>query len=118
EGANPSVRDARAADLPAYAGTPDAMAGSCGTSLTAGIESGLLCAGAASVWGLALDTRCRLVVAFPTVENDGPGANPGTFVATQHSGPTVCGDDIENGAVRLSLGRVTGISAGRPAVRV
>jgi hypothetical protein len=118
EATSPDVRDARVADLPAYAGTPDAMAGSCGTGIASGIESGLLCAGAARVWGLALDTRCRLVVAFPTVRNDGPGSNPGTFVATQDSGPTVCGEDLPSGTVRLVLGRLTGVATGKLAVRV
>jgi hypothetical protein len=118
EAASPAVRAARVADLPAYAGTPDAMAGSCGTGIASEVESGLLCAGAASVWGLALDTRCRLVVAFPTVGNDGPGSNPGTFVATQDAGPTVCGEDLPSGTVRLVLGRLTGVAKGKLAVRV
>jgi hypothetical protein len=118
ESTHPDVRDARVVDLPAYAGTADAMAGSCGTGLVAGLESGLLCGGAASVWGLALDTRCRLVVAFPTEANDGPGADPGTFVATQQAGPSVCGDDIQPSAVHLVLGHVTGLATGRLAVRL
>ena len=117
EDAQPVVKEARVADLPAYSGTPDAMAGSCGTRLTNGIESGLLCEGAASVWGLALDVRCRLVVAFPTVANDGPGSDPGTFVATQHAGPSVCGEDLPLGTVRLVLGKLQR-RAGQPFVKV
>jgi hypothetical protein len=118
EETHPDVTDARVADLPAYAGTADAMAGSCGTGPTSGLQSGLLCQGAASVWGLALDVHCRLVVAFPTVANDGPGSDAGTFVATQHAGPTVCGEDLPLGTVRLVLGRLQRRAGRRLVVRV
>jgi hypothetical protein len=118
EDASPQIVDSRVADIPAYAASPDAMAGSCGTRLTAGIESGLLCEGAANVWGLAVDSSCRLVVAFPTVDNDGPGADPGTFIATQRSGPTVCGEPLPLGAVRLRIGRLQRGPGRRLAVRI
>jgi hypothetical protein len=103
ESSAPQVRRVRVADVPAYTATPSEMAGACRSGPARAADT-LLCPKASDNWGLGLDIRCRLVVVFPTVASDTPGSVPGTFVATQSGGPTVCNQDegaLAPGAVRL-----------------
>jgi hypothetical protein len=88
---SPSVAESPVSDIPAYAQSPNAMGGSCSSGPLAGLQNGFLCNRASDDWGLALDSRCLLTVAFPTVANDAPGADPGTFVSTQTTGSRACG---------------------------
>jgi hypothetical protein len=89
---SPKVVESRVSGIPAYAQSPNDMGGSCASGPLAGLENGLACDRATDDWGLAFDSRCLLTVVFPTVKNDAPGADPGTFVSTQTSGSRVCGD--------------------------
>ncbi len=87
---SPQVIEARVSEIPAYAQSADAMGGSCSTGPLSGLENGLTCDRASDDWGVALDSGCRLTVAFPTVAGDAPGADAGTFVATQSGGSRPC----------------------------
>jgi hypothetical protein len=88
----PRVAESSVSDIPAYAQSPNAMGGSCSSGPLSGLENGLTCDRASDDWGLALDPRCQLTVVFPTVKNDAPGADAGTFVSTQVGGSKPCGD--------------------------
>ncbi|MEA2412356.1 MAG: repeat-like domain [Thermoleophilaceae bacterium] len=92
----PSVVDSHVSDIPAYAQSPNAMGGSCASGPLAGLQNGFACSRASDDWGLALDSQCFLTVAFPTVKNDAPGANEGTFVSTQTGGSRACGASSPN----------------------
>jgi hypothetical protein len=89
-GAAPKVVEAPVSDIPAYAQSPNAMGGSCAQGPLAGLENGLACDRASDDWGIALDPQCLLTVSFPTVANDAPGSDAGTFVSTQTSGSRAC----------------------------
>jgi hypothetical protein len=89
--ASPKVVDSSVSAIPAYAQSPNAMGGSCASGPLAGLQNGFTCSRASDDWGLALDSQCLLTVAFPTVMNDAPGADAGTFVATQTAGSRACG---------------------------
>jgi hypothetical protein len=89
--ASPKVVESSVSPIPAYAQSPNDMGGSCASGPLAGLENGLACDRATDDWGLAFDSRCLLTVVFPTVKNDAPGSNPGTFASTQTGGSRVCG---------------------------
>jgi hypothetical protein len=88
----PAVVESSVSDIPAYAQSPNAMGGSCSSGPLAGLENGLACDRASDDWGIALDAQCLLTVTFPTVKNDAPGADAGTFVSTQVGGSRACGN--------------------------
>src|SRR5205085_4024902 len=88
---SPQIVDAQVSAIPAYAQSPNAMGGSCSSGPLSGLENGFLCDRATDDWGIALDSQCFLTVAFPTVKNDAPGSDPGTFVSTQTGGSRACG---------------------------
>src|SRR6185503_17152333 len=112
--AQPHVTDQRVSDVPAYKWTASEMMGICGTpSPVQGVENGVACPRSTDVWGITLDSRCRVSIAWPTsasaagngivtgkLPSSGeappgstaglPGADPGTFVTTQTGGPDVC----------------------------
>ena len=92
------------------------MMGVCGAPTPVqGVQNGVACPRSTDVWGLALDSSCRAMMAWPTSaaksgngivtgklpqngappgSTDGlPGASPGTFVTTQVGGPDLCGAD-------------------------
>lgn len=87
----PAVVESSVSDIPAYAQSPNAMGGSCSSGPLSGLENGLSCDRASDDWGIALDSQCLLTVTFPTVKNDAPGADAGTFVSTQIAGSRACG---------------------------
>jgi hypothetical protein len=88
--ASPKVVESSVSGIPAYAQSPNAMGGSCASGPLAGLQNGFTCDRASDDWGLALDPQCQLTVAFPTVKNDAPGADAGTFVSTQTTGSRAC----------------------------
>jgi hypothetical protein len=88
---SPQIVDAQVSGIPAYAQSPNAMGGSCSSGPLSGLENGFLCDRATDDWGIALDSQCFLTVTFPTVKNDAPGSDPGTFVSTQTGGARACG---------------------------
>jgi hypothetical protein len=88
---SPRVSETPVSDIPAYAQSPNAMGGSCASGPLAGLQNGFTCSRASDDWGLALDPQCRITVAFPTVKNDAPGSDEGTFVSTQSGGSRPCG---------------------------
>jgi hypothetical protein len=74
------------------------MMGACGSGPAAGVQNGFLCNRSTDVWGVALDSNCRLEVTWPAVGGTGGPPDPpssttnaGTYEATQAGGPTVCG---------------------------
>ena len=85
---SPQVVASQVSGIPAYAQSPNAMGGSCSSGPVSGLENGFLCDRATDDWGIALDARCFLTVTFPTVKNDAPGADPGTFVTQRCSTQT------------------------------
>ena len=88
---SPSVAASQVSDIPAYAQSPNDMGGSCSSGPLSGLENGFICDRASDDWGLALDSQCNLTVVFPTVKNDAPGSDEGTFVSTQSGGSRACG---------------------------
>jgi hypothetical protein len=110
--ASPHVTDQQISQIPAYKWTASEMMGICGAPTPVqGIQNGLQCPRSTDVWGIALDSQCRVSVAWPTyappggsgggiVSNGGPppgstaglpNAIRGTFVTTQTGGPDLCG---------------------------
>jgi hypothetical protein len=113
---HPHVTDQQVSDIPAYKWTASEMMGICGAPTPVqGVQNGVACPRSTDVWGLALDSSCRAMVAWPTsasasgngivtgkLPQNGappgstaglPGADPGTFVTTQVGGPDLCGND-------------------------
>jgi hypothetical protein len=109
--ASPPIADSQVSGIPAYAQSPNAMGGSCASGPLAGLQNGVVCNRASDDWGLALDPACRLTVAFPTVQNDAPGSDVGTFVSTQTDGSRPCGQPP------ASAGATPGAESGPPALR-
>jgi hypothetical protein len=52
------------------------------------------CSRSTDVWGIALDSECRVSITWPTGSSSRttgvPGASPGTYVTTQKGGRTLC----------------------------
>jgi hypothetical protein len=113
--AQPHVTDQKVADIPAYRWTASQMMGLCSDpSPVQGVENGTACSRSTDVWGIALDSSCRVSIAWPTSATKAsngivtgklpngsaaappgstaglPGADPGTFVTTQTGGPGLC----------------------------
>ena len=108
---SPGVVESRVSDIPAYSQSPDAMGGSCAEGPLSGPQNGFLCDRATDDWGLALDPGCLLTVAFPTVPNNAPGADGGTFVSTQTAGSRPCNTPGS------ATGGLPTTEAGPPALR-
>jgi len=87
----PRVEETQVSPIPAYAQSANAMGGSCSSGPEPGLENGFACDRASDDWALGIDSACRLTVVFPTVKNDAPGSDAGTFASTQRSGDTPCG---------------------------
>ncbi len=87
----PKIRETLVSKIPTYDGTASELMGACGSGPAQGVENGFACDRSTDVWGIALDRRCSMMVAWPTVKNKAKGTNPGTFVSTQKSGPRLCG---------------------------
>jgi hypothetical protein len=111
---SPTVAESQVSAIPAYAQSPNAMGGSCAEGPLSGLQNGLVCDRATDDWGLAMDSQCRLTVAFPTVKNDAPGADAGTFVSTQTGGSRACGTP----AVPASPGGGIGSRALRRRIKI
>jgi hypothetical protein len=90
QAAKPGLTSVRLSSTPTYTGTASELMGACAEGPAAGAENGLVCSRSTDVWGITLDNECRAIVTWPTVQNDAPGSDPGTFAATQTKGTTVC----------------------------
>jgi BNR repeat-like domain len=114
---SPHVTDQQISQIPAYKWTASEMMGICGAPTPVqGVQNGTSCPRSTDVWGVALDSQCRVSVAWPTYapppSSGGivtgklpgatnappagssyglPNATPGTFVTTQTGGPDLCG---------------------------
>ena len=95
--AAPPIIEQRLSPLPTYTGTASDLMGACDHDAgdpTAGIQNGLGCDRSSDVWGVTLDSACRLVTTWhlsgDTALNDADPQNGGTYVATQTSGTTLC----------------------------
>jgi hypothetical protein len=116
----PQIVDSQVSGIPAYAQSPNAMGGSCSSGPLSGLENGFLCDRATDDWGIALDAQCFLTVTFPTVKNDVPGSDPGTFVSTQTGGSRACGEaapatPVDLGPPKLRRRLLIGHLGGRAA---
>jgi hypothetical protein len=115
---SPQIVESQVSGIPAYAQSPNAMGGSCSSGPLSGLENGLVCDRATDDWGIALDSQCFLTVTFPTVKNDAPGSDPGTFVSTQSGGSRACGAAPANPALPLPAGTPAGTTeVGPPKLR-
>jgi hypothetical protein len=113
-GGHPHVSDQQVADVPAYRWTASEMMGVCSDPTPVqGVENGTACPRSTDVWGITLDSSCRVSLTWPTsasaagngivtgkLPSDGaappgstaglPGAQAGTWVTTQTGGPDLC----------------------------
>jgi hypothetical protein len=107
----PRFSDQKAADVPAYRWTAAEMMGICGAEGPAqGVENGLACSRSTDVWGITLDSACRVSIAWPTkgdefAKGNGgtkelPNSQAGTFVSTQTAGPDLCSGNATPGGTQ------------------
>jgi BNR repeat protein len=100
--ATPAFSDQKVSDVPAYRWTASEMMGICGAEGPAqGVENGLACSRSTDVWGITLDSACRVSITWTTKGdefangNGGtkelPGSQAATFVSTQTGGSDLCG---------------------------
>jgi hypothetical protein len=87
-GSHPHLATRQASPIPAYTGTASKLMGACGEGPAEGVENGFACGRATDVWGVALDHRGHLTIAWPTVKNQVPHSAPATYVSTQTGGPS------------------------------
>jgi hypothetical protein len=94
---SPQITERRLSSLPTYTGTASDLMGACdhdATDPTAGVVNGFECDRSSDVWGVTLDSACRLVTTWhlsgDTTLNDADPQNGGSYVATQTGGTTVC----------------------------
>ncbi len=85
--AKPAITSRAVGAPSAYSGTAQTLMGQCGSGPTAGLQGGLTCGRAVDNYGLAIDRVGRLLVVWSAAANPGPGAEAGTFVTVQRSGP-------------------------------
>jgi hypothetical protein len=98
-GPTPHVVDQEVSPVPTHKWTASEMMGICGSPTPVqGVENGLACDRSTDVWGITLDSSCRLSIVWPTAgrNQDGetskvPGSAPGTYVSTQTGGSPLCG---------------------------
>jgi hypothetical protein len=86
----PHLREVVLAPFPSYTGTATALAGACGSGPLGGLQQGVTCPRAADNFGMVVDATCRIVVAWPAIENAADGTHPGTWVSQQIAGDRVC----------------------------
>lgn len=94
-GPKPTSTSVRLSEVPAYRGTASQLMGACASpGPLQGVENGFACGRSADVWGIALDTSCRVVVTWPSVSattDRALGAQvDATWVDWQSGGPTLC----------------------------
>ncbi|MFL5896407.1 MAG: sialidase family protein [Thermoleophilaceae bacterium] len=101
---SPQISELRLSDIPTYTGTASELMGACDQDQndpSQGVQNGTACTRSTDVWGIALDSQCRLVTTWPVAKagtlNDASGDQAGTYVATQTGGPTVC-QSLKGGA--------------------
>lgn len=82
---HPSFSRLKVSDIPTYTGTASELMGVCDNP-----GGGFTCPRSTDVWGIDLDLRCKLMIAWPTTANDAEGSRPGTYVSTQTGGKPVC----------------------------
>ncbi|MDQ3879129.1 MAG: glycoside hydrolase [Actinomycetota bacterium] len=88
---HPSFRTVRVSGVPTYTGTASELMGACTSgNPVSGVVNGFTCGRSTDVWGITLGAKCTLTITWPTVANDAPGADPGTFVSVQRKGAHVC----------------------------
>lgn len=92
----PHIVETRLSEIPTYRWTASEMMGACGSGPAAGVQNGFQCDRSTDVWGIALDTHCRVIVTWPVETHTRGGATQdaktteGTYVAVQTQGPTLC----------------------------
>jgi len=101
--AHPHVTRRRVSAIPTYTGTASELMGACKQDPLAGVENGFVCTRSPDVFGVALDRRCRLTIAWPTRDMNAYAADQGdkryrikgnkvgTFASTQNGGTALCG---------------------------
>src|SRR4051794_31516466 len=88
------VNDYEVSPVAAYTWSAENMMGLCSdpNDPTGGVQNGVNCDRSTDVWGLALDSACRLTVTWPVTKPHN-AANPndaGTWVSTQTGGDALC----------------------------
>ncbi len=89
--AKPTVQVTQLSKVPTYDGTAAQLMGQCAdpTNPVAGVENGFLCNRSTDVYGVTMDERGYFFVVWPSVGNSGDGAESGTWVSSQLSGPSL-----------------------------
>lgn len=89
--AHPSFRTVRVSKVPTYTGTASQLMGACTSgNPVSGVVNGFTCNRSTDVWGITLGVKCTLTITWPSVPNQAPGSDPGTFVSVQRKGAHVC----------------------------
>jgi hypothetical protein len=89
--AAPHITTLRVSPIPAYSGTASELMGACTNgNPVSGVINGFTCNRSTDVWGIALDLHCKLTITWPTIHNEAPKSDPGTFVSTQRKGAHLC----------------------------
>ena len=88
----PTVTTQQVSAVPAYAGTASDLMGWCDANAQ---QTGAPCNRSSDVWGVALDSACRLIVSWPSLSattDPTLGASvDATWVSAQSGGTPVCG---------------------------
>lgn len=117
--ATPTFTTVQLSGVPTYSGTAAVLMAQCGSGPAQGVENGFTCSRSADVYGITVDKRGYAGVVWPAVSSAGDGADAGTYVAFQHSGPslfkgTVSGSRGSAGPRSGGAGSTSGGRSGLP----
>ena len=70
--------------------TASELMGACSTAPGSGVSNAAECTRSADLFGIALRSDCRVVVAWAAIKNDAPGSTQATLVSSQVGGPMLC----------------------------
>jgi hypothetical protein len=104
----PTMTTVQLSPVPTYAGTAAVLMAQCGSGPAKGVENGFNCSRSADVYGVAVDLKGRAIVTWPTVSGAGDGADAGTYVASQLSGPSLFKGVSSSGGTTTGGGTSTG----------
>lgn len=87
--AAPTFTTVQLSKVPTYAGTAAILMAQCGSGPAQGVQNGFACSRSSDVYGITVDQRGYAGVVWPAVSGAGDGADAGTYVAFQQSGPSL-----------------------------
>ena len=112
---SPSVAETRISNVPTDTGTASKLMGAChDVGPPSGIINGLACDRSPDVWGMAVDSSCNTTMIWPAVDNKASGNDPGTWISTQDSGPSLCSPQQVTGAQVTNVAGNTAAPAACP----